>query len=277
MKIKTLSFHISPKADIEAVWQNLEAIGCSLLYSESDETGQKIFGNLPSSIKSEDLLMQYPEIVNIEPIELPEIDWDRQWSAHQNYYDGYLHVDLNIYTDKVPAKFQTTNLKLLPGPGFGDHSHPTTRLVLTLMSQIVFKKNVLDIGCGSGILSLAAVAMEAKIVCGIDIEKDAIEHSRTNSECNGMRHAVSFSLSEELQTIEDKTVVLMNMIQSEQVIAWESLGVLRENVSMIVSSGILLEGRDVYLKQCIDWGWQLMHEIKKDGWLGFVFVNGTKK
>lgn len=265
MKIKTSSFQISPSADIEIVWQNLEALGCSLLYSEVDEDEQKIFGNLPPNLTKNALLAQYPEILRIDNIELPEIDWEGQWSAHQNYYDGYLHVDLKNYFEK------NSTLKLLPGPGFGDHSHPTTRLVLKLMPSLVIEKNVLDVGCGSGILSLAAVAMGAKTVRGIDIDQEAIKHSWSNSQCNGIENALSFQLADQLKAIEKDSVVLMNMIQSEQVVAWESLGKLRENVSIVVSSGILAEARKAYLKQSIEWGWQLLHEAEEEGWLGFVF------
>lgn len=271
MKIKTLSFHLSARANMETVWQQLEDLGCTLLYSEADDNEQKIFGNLPSDINPEELQTLFPEIINIEAIELPEIDWEGQWSAQQNYYKGYLHVDLNHYTDQLAINAWPSILKLLPGPGFGDHSHSTTRLVLKLMPPFVSKNNVLDVGCGSGILSLAAVAMRAKTVRGIDIDQSAIEHSLNNSECNGMQHAVSFLMTEELIAIENDTVVLMNMIQSEQAIAWESLGDLKKHVSIIISSGILAEARSVYLKQSDEWGWQLMHEAEEDGWLGFVF------
>lgn len=271
MGIKTSVFHINPSADFEVVWQNLEDAGCSLLYSDVDENSQQIFGHLPPEIKKQDLLEQYPEIFSIEDIELPEIDWESQWAVHGNYHEGFLNVDLRDYTETAFAKDQPTILKLKPGPGFGDLSHPTTRLVLKLMPSYVLNKNVVDVGCGSGILSLAAVSMGASTVHGIDIDEEALVHSEVNSQLNGMEAMIRFILPEGFQEIPHHPVVLMNMIQSEQQVAWASLSTFVSDVSFAVTSGILSEGREDYLQLCKQWGWQLIDELEEDGWLGFVF------
>lgn len=265
MGIKTLSFHIDPLMDIEDVWQKLEDVGCDLLYSDASENFSMIYGNIPAHLTKEKFLA-FPEILAIEAIELPEIDWEAQWAAQEGYSDGFLHVDLNVYTDKK------STLKLISGAGFGDHSHPTTRLVLQLMPTFISGKDVIDVGCGSGILSLAAASMGARSVCGIDIDEAALIHSRANSECNGMGE-ILFILPEELKTANDGTIVLMNMIQSEQAVAWKSIEAISDKVSIVITSGILSEGRENYLKVCQEWGWRLLKEKEEDGWLGFVFKN----
>lgn len=260
MGIKALSFQIDPSADLENVWQNLELIGCDLLYSDASESSSQIFGNIPSHLTKEHFL-SLPEILSIEPVELPEIDWEAQWAAQESYSDGFLHVDLKPYTP----------LKLVPGAGFGDYSHPTTRLVLKLMPSYVSDKDVIDVGCGSGILSLAARLMGARSVCGIDIDEAALVHSRANSACNGME-GIPFIFPQELKAAHEGSVILMNMIQSEQEIAWKSLGPISGKVSIAVTSGILSEGREAYLKLCAKWGWRLLAESEEAGWLGFIFA-----
>lgn len=271
MGIKTSLFQIDPLADIEIVWQYLEDFGCSLLYSDTDENAQKIFGHLPEELNAEDLVAQYPEILTIEAVELPEIDWEGQWSTHDAYHEGYLHVDLQGYAKKTGFAPWPTILKLIPGPGFGDHSHPTTKLILRLMPSFIKDKSVIDVGCGSGILSLAAVAMGARSVCGIDIDKEALIHSSANAECNGMG-MIEFFLPDVCKGVGAGSVALMNMIQSEQEIAWRSLTSSVESIpETIVTSGILREGRVEYLSMCTEWGWKLITEQEEDGWLGFVF------
>lgn len=266
MGIKTLSFHLSLSADPDLVWQQLENLGCMLLYSDSDETSAKIYGNLPENLTKEQLLI-IPNLLAIEEIELPDIDWEAQWSSHEEYSDGFLQVDLQSYGQS------SNTIKMIPGPGFGDHSHPTTRLVLRLMPSFVLDKDVIDVGCGSGILSLAAKLMGARSVCGIDIDEAALRHAGDNAACNGMN--IHFTLPSELKTLNKKTVILMNMIQSEQEIAWESLATISENVSTLVTSGILYEGREDYLKFCEKKGWLLLKEAEEEGWLGFVLRNGA--
>lgn len=272
MGIKTSLFQIDPSADIETVWQNLEDYGCSLLYSDADENAQKIFGHLPPDVNAEDLLADYPKILTIEAIELPEIDWEGQWAAHDAYHDGYLHVDLQDYAKEIDFGAWPSSLKLIPGPGFGDHSHPTTKLVLRLMPSYVKEKSVIDVGCGSGILSLAAVAMGATSVWGIDIDEEALVHSRANAECNGMG-GIEFLLPDDCKGKCSGSVALMNMIQSEQEVAWKSLISSIDSIpEIMVTSGILREGRADYLAMCAKWGWKLIDEREEDGWLGFVFA-----
>jgi ribosomal protein L11 methyltransferase len=256
MVIKALSFRINPSADLEAIWQSLEDAGCTLLYSDVSENGSQILGNLPFHLTKEQLLV-LPEILGIDEIELPAIDWEAQWAAQEKFRDGFLHVEL-----------EKGVLKLIPGAGFGDHSHPTTRLVLRLMVPFVSDKDVIDIGCGSGILSLAAHLMGARSVCGVDIDETALAHSRANAACNSM--TIPFLFPEGLTQANDGTVILMNMIQSEQEVAWKSVEGISDKISIAITSGILAEGREDYLKLCAKWEWRLLEELEEDGWLGFV-------
>lgn len=276
MGIKTLSFQISPSADLELVWQLLEDAGCALLYSDANDVSQQIFGSLPPKITKKSLQKQMPSILSITEFELPEIDWEAQWAAHQNYSEGHLHLDLAEYAPAETFGKWPSLLKLIPGPGFGDHSHPTTRLVLKLMPGYVQSKNVLDVGCGSGILSLAALSLGAVSVVGIDIDEAALDHSQSNSECNGMKNELNFILPGEIEYTPENSVILINMIQSEQKVAWESLGLIKHKVSILVTSGILAEGRIDYLEQSKLWGWNLLQETEEDGWLGFIFDYSDK-
>lgn len=271
MGIKTSLFQVNLSADLDLVWQNLESAGCSLLYSDSSENSQQIFGHLPRGLKTKKLLSQYSELLRIDEIELPEIDWEAQWAAHGNYQNGVLTIDLKEYARQCSFGHSPSLLKLIPGPGFGDLSHPTTRLVLKLMPTSIVNQDVIDVGCGSGILSIAAVAMGARSVFGIDIDEQALIHSRKNSVANGMQNKIEFLSPGQAKKSFTKSVVLMNMIQSEQLVAWESVASTSTYVSEIVTSGILKQGRSDYLQLCKKWGWQLIEEAEEEDWLGFVF------
>lgn len=191
------------------------------------------------------------------------IDWEAQWALHSpGYRDGYLPL-------KLPSAKQTLRLKA--GPGFGDRSHPTTNLVLQLMPTYVKGAHVLDIGCGSGILSLAAAAFGAASVHGVDIEPEAIAHSQLNAKLNHLD--IHFSLPDDYikQKKPNPTVVLMNMIQSEQVIAWNALKHIHKMVKTAIVSGILAVDKNKYLTLVSSWGWSLVKEKQKGEWFGAVF------
>lgn len=267
--MKIALYRLHPSADVESVWDRLENLGCSLLYSESDGEANRIYGQALSQKEKDALIKQIPEVEAIEEALLPEIDWEAQWKQHgQGYKEGFLEIDTAAYCNcRKPSL-----IRLVPGPGFGDLSHPTTRLVMKLMANRIEGRKVLDIGCGSGVLSLAAIAMGAVEVCGIDIDPQAVEHARKNVVLNGMEKSVRFGLPEEAAAWIPKAplVALMNMIQSEQVVAWESLSRWHHAIDCAVTSGILKEEKEVYLAQCDAWGFDPVEVREEEGWLGFV-------
>ena len=190
-----------------------------------------------------------------------EIDWAAQWEIFSpTFKDGIFQFDI----DDQP-------IQLLPGKGFGDLSHPTTQLMMRLMSHYVKDKVVLDIGCGSGILSLAAAKAGAHKVYGIDISEDAIEHANNNCEANNLCEIVEFSTHFEKDWPTQVDVILMNMTFGEQKIALESYPLLKQPQTIVITSGILVEQLAEYLQWTNPLGWNLLQEEIKDGWTGFIF------
>jgi ribosomal protein L11 methyltransferase len=183
------------------------------------------------------------------------VNWDEQWANFaENFYDGKAHINL--------SKFGVSKtLVLLPGPGFGDLSHPTTALMLKLMKGRVKDQNILDIGCGSGILTLAALYLEAKSAAGIDIEPEAIEHARKNLELNQLQ--AEFSLSTPTKRYD---IALMNMIYPEQ------QTVMKQPIQadLWITSGILTTQRDLYHQLAQSWGWKILKEARKGDWMAFI-------
>ncbi|MEO8003422.1 MAG: 50S ribosomal protein L11 methyltransferase [Betaproteobacteria bacterium] len=87
----------------------------------------------------------------------------------------------------VPPDAAALNITLDPGLAFGTGSHPTTRLCLDwLEERLSPTQSVIDYGCGSGILAIAAGKLGAARVCGIDIDEQAVISSRYNAARNGV-------------------------------------------------------------------------------------------
>lgn len=188
------------------------------------------------------------------------VDWDQQWAAHaQDFRDGCAHLSL----------LGCHELKLAPGPGFGDLSHPTTRLVLQLMAGLVKGKHVIDVGCGSGVLSLAACALGAASVHALDIDPEAVAHARANSVLNGMEKKITYGLPGDYTFIGPgkNYFILMNMIQSEQFAAWNSLNKIHGNITDAVTSGILLDGLAEYENLLDQWNLHSVELVKEDPWI----------
>lgn len=255
---------IAPSSSLEKAWQTLEEKSIEILYGSEDEGEIELFAHLASP----DLITPFPWVIECEPCQLPPIDWEAQWAAHgHDFHDGYVHVPLKLFGKSEEI------LRLHPGEGFGDLSHPTTRLMMQIMGEQLKHDIVIDIGCGSGILSLAAAAIGAKHVHGIDIDPHAIEHSRQNGLLNQLEKKCSFSLPSEWRwkTHLSPVLILMNMIWSEQVEAWNSVPFLHSQAATLITSGIRTEERSLYLQKGADLGWSLQNEREEEGWLAFHF------
>lgn len=199
-----------------------------------------------------------------------EIDWEKQWAEHaQNYSHGYLHLDFKNY-GRVAAP-----IRLQAGGGFGDLSHPTTRLALKLVAKMVEHQTMIDIGCGSGILTLASAALGAKKCYGIDIDPIALDHSEKNALLNKFSEKCHFFKPEDftISLSATPTLIVMNMIRTEQSMAWTSLPSLHPIQAMCITSGIRKEEREIYLQQTWEWGWKLKEEQEEGEWMAFVFQN----
>jgi ribosomal protein L11 methyltransferase len=260
-KLYRLSIH--PSYSLEQAWQALDAAGIEILYGSEEERQTELFVYLFSL----EPLMAFTWIIACELYTLPSIDWQAQWAVHgHNFHEGCVHIDL---------KKAVSPLRLQPGSGFGDLSHPTTCLMLHLLVDYLQNQIVIDIGCGSGILTLAAAAMGTPMAYGIDIDKQALEHSRQNALLNHLeRQCFFFSPLEFTWHPTAKPVlILMNMIRSEQQAAWSSLTGLHSQSGDLLTSGIRVEEREIYLDQMAQWGWFLQNEQEEMGWLAFYFTN----
>lgn len=254
MTMKYVKFLIP--SSIDKGWKILEENGIEPLYSEETPEGfGEIYTYLPESLLHQELPFEWLEV---QP---PSVDWTAQWKAHaKGYENGMIKIPIPGYGDVM----------LTPGPGFGDLSHPSTRLILQLLPVYVKGRCVVDVGCGSGILSLCAAAYGADPVYGIDISPEALSHSLENRILNKME-TVTFLMPEDLMFVPAPPVILMNMIRSEQQEAWEALPQLHPLPGLIITSGILSSEREDYLYQTESWGWLLKDIAEEDGWSCFVF------
>jgi ribosomal protein L11 methyltransferase len=129
------------------------------------------------------------------------------------------------------------NVRLDPGLAFGTGSHATTRLCLRWLAEhVVPRSSVLDYGCGSGILAIAAAKLGAGTVVGVDIDPQAIAASRANALANEV--AAQFSLPEE-SPAQPFDVVVANILANPLELLAPLLAQRVRPGGQLVLSGIL--------------------------------------
>ena len=119
--------------------------------------------------------------------QIADQNWMEAWKQH--YKPILIGEGLLI----LPAWLESPDpkripIKIDPGMAFGTGTHPTTQLCLELMERSVISnwKLVIDVGCGSGILSIAALKLGADKVLGVDIDMESVKNSRENADLNGI-------------------------------------------------------------------------------------------
>jgi ribosomal protein L11 methyltransferase len=139
--------------------------------------------------------------------QLEDKDWEREWM--DNFHPMKFGERLWICPSwrEVPDP-EAVNVMLDPGLAFGTGTHPTTALCLTWLDGLdLVGKTVVDFGCGSGILSLAALKLGAKKVIGIDIDPQALQASKANAERNGVEDRLALFLPKDQPTLKADVVV----------------------------------------------------------------------
>jgi len=165
-------------------------------FDESDES-QSLKGEthliqllISALTESKDLVNDICMLINQNSIEIisEEIFEDRDWIQHsKNQFKEVLISDnLRIIPPWIADKgFSGETILIEPGSGFGTGTHPTTQLCLKWMEKHLAKDhNILDYGCGSGILSIAAHKLGAKTILGIDNDHQALRNAERNKSLN---------------------------------------------------------------------------------------------
>ena len=144
--------------------------------------------------------------------QLEDKDWEREWM--DNFHPMKFGERLWICPSwkEVPDP-SAVNVMLDPGLAFGTGTHPTTALCLEWLEGLdLTGKTVIDFGCGSGILAIAAIKLGAKKVVGIDIDPQALVASKDNAQRNGVEDQLEVYLPQDQPEGFVADVVVANIL-----------------------------------------------------------------
>ena len=163
-------------------------------------------------------------------------DWENEW---KKYYSPLDFGKIIVVPKWMDGDYSKTKILIDPGMAFGTGLHESTGMCLTLLSDMdVSGKVVLDVGCGSGILGIAALALGASSCSFIDIDPQATEATGKNLECNGMEaEVICGDLAEKYNGKAE--LVLANLTADILLRLRESLPEVMECGSTIIMSGII--------------------------------------
>lgn len=204
----------------------------------------------------------------IETTGCDEMDWRNNWK--QFFFPIPVGEKLLIrpsWRDEYdPGERKVINID--PGMAFGTGNHETTRLCLTCLEQYVKKGDkVLDVGCGSGILSIASVLLDADSAFGVDIDPTAVRTADENAQMNNVSDKCRFvagNLTDKVSGIYD--VVVANIVADAIIMLSKDVRSFMNDKSVYIMSGIIDSRKDEVLS-AIDKDFEVINTFEEAGWV----------
>ncbi len=221
-------------------------------YLPIDEFLNKIIGVIKDSINE---LPSYNIDIgqnNITFSEVSEIDWATAWKRYYKPVKISEKVTIAPTWEKYEPKSEDELIiELDPGMAFGTGTHPTTMLSIQALEQYINKKDtIIDVGCGSGVLSIASVLLGASKVYAYDLDDVAVKSTQINMKINKLEDKIIAKQNDLLHNVTVQADIIVSNILAEIIVrfvedAWNNL----KQGGLFVTSGIIqTKEQDVQLE-----------------------------
>lgn len=208
--------------------------------------------------------------------EVEEEDWATAWKA---YYKP-VAVGKKLLIKPSWEDIEPTDrlvIELDPGMAFGTGTHSTTTMCLEVLERVIKGgERVIDVGCGSGILSIAAAHLGAGAVEALDYDPVAVRVARENVVISGVEDKVSVAESDLLQAASGPAdIIVANIIARIIVQLIPDLAHFLAPQGLFIASGIIGERLDMVLAALAAHGFQVMEKINEGDWYALTCRKGA--
>lgn len=234
-------------------------------YISDEEDVSELVKSLKLSLKSMDIL-------DFKLEEIEDKDWGENWKKHYKPVEVGDRIVIKPSWEDYDNSQGRILIELDPGMAFGTGTHETTSLCLRgLESYLKPGFTVFDIGCGSGILSIAAAKLGATRVLGVDIEPLSVKTSLENIEINKVEDCVSIREGDLLDNVEGKADLVVSNILADIIISMldDLKGHMSKN-GLFISSGIINVKEESVRKSLEEKGFEILDSIHDGEWVMII-------
>lgn len=205
--------------------------------------------------------------------EVDDEDWATAWKKYYKPFSISENMVIKPSWEEYTPKAGETVIELDPGMAFGTGTHETTRLCAQMLEKYIKSGNrVIDLGCGSGILSIIAAKLGAQHVLAADIDETAVKVTRENCIINGVEDKVT-AVRAILDGLEKQKaeVMVANIIADVIVgISFQVSNYIKSN-GFLITSGIIKERKDEVINAYTSLGFVLTESMELGEWVAIVF------
>lgn len=196
-------------------------------------------------------------------------EWKDKWKAYFKPTKITEHIVVcPSWEEYEPASDEEVVISIDPGMAFGTGTHETTALTTLLMEKYLKPgEKVLDVGCGSGILSIIAARLGASRVLGIDIDDEAVTASEENGELNGVMDIARFQIGDLTEGVDFQAdVVVANLLTHLVLRLSPDIPKHMLPGGRYVTSGILVEQEASVVQALEELGFTVLETAEKGDW-----------
>lgn len=242
-------------------------------YFPESEDLQDIINSIKNEINTNPMLKG--EESNITLNLLNDSDWAENWKKYYKPFKIGENILIKPSWEDVEIEDGNILIELDPGMAFGTGTHETTWMCTEALEKYIKPGDVVyDIGCGSGILSIASVKLGARKVVGVDLDPVCVKTSKENAKINNVEDFIDIREGDLLEVVDDKADLIVSNIIAE-VIAGMT-GNLKKYLiddGIFIASGIIIEKIPLVEDALKENGFDILDTIQKNEWALIVSKN----
>ncbi len=203
-----------------------------------------------------------------------DADWSENWKKYFHATEIGDKLAIVPSWEEYDNKENRKILHIDPGAAFGTGTHATTSLCLSMLENYVAEgSKMLDIGCGSGILSIASVLLGAKTAVGVDIDAQSVKTAKENAELNNVSGKTEYIVGDLADKISGKyNVVCANIVADVVIRLLGDVRTFMEENAVLLVSGIIDARENDVLAAAEKHGFKVKEKQYKDNWCAFALI-----